>query len=145
MSTTIESTVTSWPGVDAGPHRFAGREFTVAGGEIGHVHGDRQADIPFPKRVRDVVVREGLTSKHHLFPESGWVTKYLRSDEDTERAVWLFRVAYLYKVAALQRREAVPAGIVAVDVANELDAMDLPAGLREVFPPLTSEVVPADG
>jgi hypothetical protein len=140
MSTDIESVVSSWPGVDVGSHRFGGREFTLAGSEIGHLHGDRQADIPFAKRVRDVVVREGLTAKHHLYPESGWVTKYLRSGDDGERAVWLFRVAYLYKVGALQRRDAVPEAIEAVDVATELDAMDLPSGLREAFPaPATDE------
>jgi hypothetical protein len=144
MNIDIESTVSSWPGVEVSPHRFAGREFTLAGQEVGHVHGTRQADIPFPKRVRDIVVREGLTSKHHLFPESGWVTKYLRSDEDAERAVWLFRVAYLYRVAALQRRDVVPDEVSGVDVAAELDTMDLPEGLHEVFPPLRSESVRAD-
>ncbi len=138
MTTTIESIVTTWPGVEAGPHRFAGREFTLAGRELGHVHGDRQADIPFPKRVRDIVVREGRTSRHHLFPESGWVTKYLESPEDVEGAVWLFRVAYLYKIAALQRRDSVPAELATVDVPGELAAMDLPEGLREVFPVLPS-------
>lgn len=144
MTTDIESVVSSWPGVEAVPHRFAGREFTLAGQEVGHLHGDRQADIPFPKRVRDIVVREGLTSKHHLFPESGWVTKYLRTDDDVERAVWLFRVAYLYKVAALQRRDVVPDEIASVDVAAELNAMDLPRGLRDVFPPLRSETISTD-
>ncbi len=139
MSTAIESVVSSWPGVEVGPHRFGGQEFTLEGSEIGHLHGDRQADVPLPGRVRDVVVREGLTSRHHLYPESGWVTKYLRSDEDVERAVWLFRVAYLYKVAALQRRSAVPEAIAAVDVATELDVMTLSEELRETFPALATD------
>jgi hypothetical protein len=138
MTPAIESTVSSWPGVEAGPHRFGGREFTVAGTEIGHLHGDRQADIPFPKRVRDVLVAEGLTSKHHLFPESGWVTKYLRSEDDVEETVWLFRIAYLYRVAALHRRTGASADVASVDVPAELDGMDLPPGVRESFPPVTT-------
>jgi hypothetical protein len=133
MTTDIESRISSWAGLKAGPHRLAGREFTIAGQAVGHVHGDRRAEIPFPKRVRDVVVAEGLSSKHHLFPESGWVTKYVRTTADLDRAVWLFRIAYLYKIAAPQRRVDV-----AADVAAELDELELPPGLREGFPPLSA-------
>lgn len=139
MTTDIESAVSSWPGVEAGPHRFAGREFTLVGRELGHVHGDRQADIPFPKRIRDPVVNAGLADEHHLYPASGWITKYLRTDDDVAEAVRLFRVAYLYRVAARQRRESVEAAIASVDVDAELDGMDLPPGLWAAFPPLSSE------
>ncbi|WP_380676287.1 luciferase family protein [Salinigranum sp. GCM10025319] len=135
MTTDIVSTVESWPGIVVEPHRFGGREFTLGGREVGHVHGTRQVDIPFPKRVRDVVVGEGFTSKHHLFPESGWVTKYLDSEADTERAVWLLRIAYLSHVAALQRRPSVDGAIASVDVAAEIDRMDLPGALRDLLSP----------
>lgn len=138
MITPIETTVAAWPGVAVDDHRFGGREFTLAGREFGHLHGSRQADIPFPKRVRDVVVAAGLTSKHHLYPDSGWVTKYLESDDDVDTAVDLLRLNYLYQVAALQRRETVDETIADLDVAAELDGMDLPDGLRELFPPAPS-------
>ncbi|MFC4436454.1 MULTISPECIES: luciferase domain-containing protein [Natrialbaceae] len=138
MTTDIEPLVTSWPGIEAAPHRLSGREFTLDGRELGHVHGRQQVDIPLPKRVRDIVVASGLASKHHLFPESGWVTKYLESDADVDEAVRLLRIAYLYQVAALQRRETVDEAIAEVDVATELDGTTLPDGLREVFPPLSS-------
>lgn len=138
MTTDIETLVTSWPGTEAAPHRFSGREFTLDGRELGHVHGRQQVDIPFPKRVRDIVVANELASKHHLFPESGWVTKYLESDADVDEAGRLLRIAYLYQVAALQRRKTVDEAITEVDVATELDGMTLPDGLRAVFPPLPS-------
>jgi hypothetical protein len=144
MHTDIEAAVTSWPGAVAGPHRFAGREFSLGGTEFGHVHAGRQIDVPFAKRVRDVVVAAGLADEHHLFPDSGWVTKYLRSPEDVAEGIDLLRVAYLYRVAASQRRADVDPAVAAVDVAAELDAMALPAGLREAFPPLSPPVsVPA--
>ncbi|SFR61098.1 luciferase domain-containing protein [Halogeometricum limi] len=133
MTTDLESAVSAWPGVVAGPHRFAGTEFTVGGREFGHVHGTRQVDIPFPKGVRDAVVDEGRTSKHHLYPDSGWVTKYLHAESDVEQAVWLLRLSYLLHVAALQRRPDAEEAIRAVDVAAETAAMDLSAGLREMF------------
>jgi hypothetical protein len=140
MHTDIEAAVTSWPGAVAAPHRFAGREFSLGGTEFGHVHTDRQIDIPFAKRVRDVVVGAGLADEHHLFPDSGWVTKYLRSTEDVAVGIDLLRVAYLYRVAASQRRVDVDPVLAAVDVTAELDAMALPAGLRETFPPLSAPV-----
>jgi hypothetical protein len=135
MPTDIVSTVESWPGIVVEPHRFGGREFTLGGREVGHVHGTRQVDIPFPKRVRDVVVGEGVTSTHHLFPESGWVTKYVDSEADAERAVWLLRIAYLSHVAALQRRRSIDGAIASVDVAAEIGRMDLPESLRDLLSP----------
>ncbi|TYL36847.1 hypothetical protein CV102_20265 [Natronococcus pandeyae] len=68
MTTDIETRVTSWPGAEAAPHRFDGSAFILEGRELGHVHGQQQVDIPFPKRVRDVVVANGLASKHPFLP-----------------------------------------------------------------------------
>ena len=48
----IEREVAGWPGVEERPHRFNGVEFRVNGHEIGHLHGDRLADLPFPRRGR---------------------------------------------------------------------------------------------
>ena len=55
----IEHEVIGWEGVEARPHRYGGVEFRVRGHEIGHLHGDRLADLPFPLRVRKELVAEG--------------------------------------------------------------------------------------
>ncbi len=39
--------------------------------EIGHIHDDHLLDIPFPKKVRDLVVAEGRGQPHHILPEYG--------------------------------------------------------------------------
>src|ERR1044072_568434 len=44
----IAREVGSWDGVTVAPHRFGGVEFRVGRRELGHVHGDRLADLPFP-------------------------------------------------------------------------------------------------
>ena len=44
----ITDTVTSWPGVEAGPGRRGEFAFTVGGRQIGHLHGDRAAHFSFP-------------------------------------------------------------------------------------------------
>ncbi|HWD09450.1 MAG TPA: luciferase family protein, partial [Actinomycetota bacterium] len=42
----IRAEVGSWPGVSVEPHRFGGWEYKVGRREMGHVHGDRLADLP---------------------------------------------------------------------------------------------------
>ena len=42
--------VGAWDGVTVLPHRFGGVEFRVGRRELGHVHGDRLADLPSRRR-----------------------------------------------------------------------------------------------
>jgi hypothetical protein len=44
----ISKEILSWPGVTSGQHRFGGTEFRVGKREMGHIHGDKLADLPFP-------------------------------------------------------------------------------------------------
>ncbi len=78
----IRHEVESWPGVTAAPHRFGGIEFKVGRREIGHLHGDRWADLPFPRAVRERLVALGEAEPHHILPDSGWVTRRIQSDDD---------------------------------------------------------------
>ncbi len=86
--------VTSWPGVEEKPHRFAGVEFRVNGHEIGHLHGDRLADLPFPVRIRRELVAAGRAQLHHVLPQTGWVSYPIRDEEDVAGALELFRLNY---------------------------------------------------
>src|ERR1700733_8839798 len=90
----IADTVSSWPGVSVVPHRFGGIEFAVGRRELGHLHGDRIADLPFPRRVRDELIAAGRARPHHVLPDSGWITISIRSDAAAEHAIELFRMAY---------------------------------------------------
>lgn len=90
----IKREVTGWPGVEEKPHRFGGVEFRVGGHEIGHLHGDRLADLPFPVRVRKELVAGGKARLHHVFPKTGWTSYYIRGEEDVPGAVELFRLNY---------------------------------------------------
>jgi len=90
----ITKAVTSWEGVTAHPHRFGGVEYVIGKREIGHIHGDHLVDIPFPKKVRDEIVAAGRAGPHHILPESGWVSFYLRGEEDVDGAIALLRESY---------------------------------------------------
>jgi hypothetical protein len=87
----ITKEVTSWSGVTTAPHRFGGVEYVIGRREIGHIHGDHMVDIPFPKKVRDEIVAAGRAQPHHILPETGWVSFYLRQEDDVEKAIALLR------------------------------------------------------
>ena len=86
--------VSAWPGVTTRPHRFGGIELRLERRELGHVHGNRLADLPFPLLVRDELVAEGKAEPHHIYPESGWVSFFIRDETDVARVVELFRLNY---------------------------------------------------
>jgi len=91
---TIERVVKGWPGVEARVHRFGGVEFRVNGHEIGHLHGDRMADLPYPVRMREELVESGKAQLHHVLPHTGWVCYYLSGEEDVAGALGLFKKNY---------------------------------------------------
>lgn len=90
----IESVVSAWPGVEVVPHRFGGREFRVGRREIGHLHGDRLLDLPFPVRIRTQLVQDGRASVHHILPETGWVSFHIKTAADVPAAIALLRLNY---------------------------------------------------
>ena len=90
----ITQNLTSWEGVSTAPHRFGGVEYRLGTREFGHIHGDHLVDIPFPKKIRDDIVKAGLAEPHHILPETGWVSFYLREEEDVQKVIALLRRSY---------------------------------------------------
>jgi Luciferase len=92
----IRTEVEGWEGVTTHPHRFGGVEFRLGTRELGHLHGDppRLADLPFKRTIRDMLVETGRALPHHVRPESGWVSKPIRTDDDAAEAIELFRLSY---------------------------------------------------
>ena len=86
-------------------HRFGGVEFRLGRRELGHLHGERMADLPFPRALRDELVASGRAEPHHVLPDSGWVTRRVRGPEDVAEIVELFRLSYERAVAARSRQK----------------------------------------
>ena len=98
----IVDTLLTWQGIETHPHRFGGTEFRIGKREIGHIHGDTLVDIPFPKKIRDEIVAAKEAEPHHILPETGWVSFYLREEADVERAIALLKRSY--EIALKQKR-----------------------------------------
>jgi predicted DNA-binding protein (MmcQ/YjbR family) len=90
----IKQAVLSWEYTEAHAHRFGGIEFRIGKRELSHAHGDVLVDIPSPKKVRDELVTNGAAEPHHVLPESGWVSFYIRKPEDVGRAIGLLKRSY---------------------------------------------------
>ncbi len=90
----IEDAVSSWPGVTSHDHRFGGVEFRLGRIELGHLHGDRLADLPFPKKIRNELIAAGRVRPHHVLPDSGWVSRWIEREEDAPEVIALFRLNY---------------------------------------------------
>ena len=60
----------------------------------GHIHGDSLVDITFPKKVRDEFVAAGRAQPHHILPETGWISFYIRQPEDVDKAIALLQESY---------------------------------------------------
>jgi predicted DNA-binding protein (MmcQ/YjbR family) len=101
----ITEAVTAWTGVTSQPHRFGGVEYVMGTREIGHIHGDHLVDIPFPKKVRNEIVVAGRAQPHHVLPETGWISFYLRQESDVEPAIALLRESY--EIAMKQKSKTI--------------------------------------
>ena len=107
----IRQAVAAWPGMSETPHRFGGVEFTLGKREIGHLHGDRLLDVPFPRAVHDELIAAGAAEPHHVLPESGWISFRIVREEDVTAAIALLRKSYDLIAGQLARRAAQSAAV----------------------------------
>ena len=94
LSALIEREVMSWPGVTTGDTGRGGMGFYYGKVELGHLHGDTSADLPFPRKMRDELIEHGQASVHPPMPDSGWVRRRMEGSEDAEAVIELFRMNY---------------------------------------------------
>jgi hypothetical protein len=56
--------------------------------------GDRLADLPLPRKLHDEVIASGRAERHHVLPDTGWVSCWMTGPEDAEGVIELFRMQY---------------------------------------------------
>jgi hypothetical protein len=64
------------------------------------------ADLPFPVKVRDELIAAGKAQRHHVLPNSGWVSRWIRSVEDVRGVVELFHLNYERPWSSTPRKAA---------------------------------------
>ena len=102
--------VGAWSGMTIGPGRYGAVTFRYGSGEVGHLHGNSHADLPFPTRLRHVLVAFGAADPHRYMPASGWVTVPLDRPDGTASALVLFALNDDLIARRHQPYEAMPEG-----------------------------------
>jgi MFS family permease len=88
----IKKEILSWPGVTSNPYHFGGVEFRINKRDMGHIHGEKLADLPFPIEITRELIASGKVLPHIIYPESMWVSYFIRNEEDAPKIVDLFRL-----------------------------------------------------
>jgi hypothetical protein len=83
-----------WPGVHTRPQRFGAIAICLNRRELGHLHGDRSADLPLKRALRDRLVSAGAAQEHRWRANSGWVTIPLDRERDVFEVIALLRINY---------------------------------------------------
>ena len=55
--------------------------------------------------MRNEIINQGKAQPHHILPESGWVSIYIRKDEDVEKAINLLKRSYEIAVGQKKKKE----------------------------------------
>jgi hypothetical protein len=92
----FESAICNKYAIHRRPHRFGGVGFFVGTTEIGHLHGNGLLDLFVGRKFRIEQVRQERALPHHVFPDSGWISFWLKSPADIAQALELFEVASTY-------------------------------------------------
>src|SRR5438067_11395706 len=95
----FESAICRKYAIQRRPHRFGGVGFFVGTTEIGHLHGNGLLDLFVGKSFRTEQVRQGRALPHHVFPDSGWISFWLRNRTDIAQALELFEIARMYRTS----------------------------------------------
>lgn len=93
----LESEACHSLGVELSVHRFGGVGFIFGGHELAHLHGNGLFDAFVGISARDSVVRSGMAAPHHVFPRSGWVSLWIKTEADLPKALELMRKAQRYR------------------------------------------------
>jgi hypothetical protein len=90
----IKQKILSWPGVTSNSYRSGGIEFRVNKRDMGHIHGDKLADLPFPAEIRRDLLATGKALPHIIYPESMWVSYFISGEKDISKIIELFQLQY---------------------------------------------------
>jgi hypothetical protein len=87
-------TVGAWHGAVIRPDA-RGLCLTLDGVVLGHLGWQGRIELPFGPQVRGHLLEEGMARPDRYRPDTGRLVFDIRDAADIDRAIWLFRFAYL--------------------------------------------------
>jgi hypothetical protein len=93
----FEQVALAEPNIEIRPHRFGGTGFFVGNNEICHLHGNGLFDAFVGRLMQTRLVGGGDVLKHHVYPNSGWISFWIENRAHALRAIELMKVARNYR------------------------------------------------
>lgn len=90
----LEAFIQALPDCSITVHRYGGSQFNYQGKEFAHLHSHGLLDILFNQQIKKSLIAEGKALPHHVFPQSGWISFYIRTEADLVKALDLLQQAY---------------------------------------------------
>jgi hypothetical protein len=100
----IEREVLRWPGMRKEAGRFGATSFRYGKREIGHLHGDRIADLPVTTEMKEDLMARGRARPHQAGVK-GYVSYPLEGEDDVSAVLGILSRNYdRARAAAAKRR-----------------------------------------
>jgi hypothetical protein len=58
------------------------------------MNGNHLADLAFPMSMRNELVKSRRVTTHHVLPQSGWVSYWIKDKDDIPAVIELFKLQY---------------------------------------------------
>lgn len=93
----IEQYVELIPNTTISQHSYGGIQFNVLNKEFGHIHSNGLLDLLLTKYLKSKLLIEGKIVEHHVLKESGWISFYIKNEDDLAYAKKLLLMSYTEK------------------------------------------------
>lgn len=104
----IETEVSAWQNIRISIHKYGGLQFNCGSLELGHIHSNGLLDMLLSRKEKlRLMAEDGRILNHHIFKGTGWISLYIKSEDDAAFALQLLKMAYDNKMA--DRRYGQPA------------------------------------
>ncbi|MES2279495.1 MAG: luciferase family protein [Bacteroidota bacterium] len=90
----IRADVLRWDGIKITSHKYGGMQFNYSKKEIGHIHGNGLLDMLLNRKIKEQLLQDGRIQDHHSFKNTGWISFWIRTEDDKDYAVELLRLGY---------------------------------------------------
>ncbi len=94
----IENEVRAWPNTTVHVHKFGRIQFNANTTELGHIHGNGLLDVLLNREQKSLLMKKYPVQDHHIFKKSGWISFWIKTQEDKQTAVALLRYVYDFKI-----------------------------------------------
>lgn len=99
---TIEAELMRWQGIQLTVHKYGGTQFNYQDKELGHIHSNGLLDMPLSRKQKHYLMQNHpAVQDHHTLKQTGWISLFIKTDDDMQLAITVFKLAYETRIAKM--------------------------------------------